>query len=181
MVSTVVRLNSQDRNNDSLLIDGGAGQVGATLAQRLELVPSEGAPFPVAGYSVGDPVCTEDETIGKLRGKAWTITWDGGDVAYVVYTVVGGGTSLEGKGGWLSSYAPGAISGGGPKVSPGAPLDKAYTEENLELLEAGLGNLGAHIKNALKFGIPVVVAVNRFTSDTDAEVALLDDGVEDVA
>jgi formyltetrahydrofolate synthetase len=34
------------------------------------------------------------------------------------------------------------MHGGGPKVSPGAPLDRAYTEENLELLEAGLGNLG---------------------------------------
>jgi formyltetrahydrofolate synthetase len=65
------------------------------------------------------------------------------------------------------------MHGGGPKVSPGAPLDKAYTEENLELLEAGLDNLGAHIKNAKKFGIPVVVAVNRFTTDTDAEIALI--------
>ncbi len=65
------------------------------------------------------------------------------------------------------------MHGGGPKVSPGAPLDKAYTEENLELLEAGLPNLGAHIKNALDFGIPVVVAVNRFTTDTDAEIEMI--------
>jgi methylenetetrahydrofolate dehydrogenase (NADP+) / methenyltetrahydrofolate cyclohydrolase / formyltetrahydrofolate synthetase len=65
------------------------------------------------------------------------------------------------------------MHGGGPKVSPGAPLDKAYTEENLELLEAGLPNLGAHIKNALDFGIPVVVAVNQFTDDTDAEIEMI--------
>jgi len=65
------------------------------------------------------------------------------------------------------------MHGGGPTVKPGAPLDKAYTEENLELLEAGLPNLGAHIRNANKFGIPVVVAVNRFTEDTDAEVGLI--------
>ncbi|MGD9028665.1 MAG: formate--tetrahydrofolate ligase, partial [Anaerolineae bacterium] len=65
------------------------------------------------------------------------------------------------------------MHGGGPTVKPGAPLDKAYTEENLELLEAGLPNLGAHIRNANKFGIPVVVAVNRFTEDTDAEVELI--------
>ncbi|MBC8450197.1 MAG: formate--tetrahydrofolate ligase [Chloroflexi bacterium] len=65
------------------------------------------------------------------------------------------------------------MHGGGPKVSPGAPLDKAYTEENLKLLEAGLGNLGAHIKNALGFGIPVVVAVNSFRTDTQAEVELV--------
>ena len=65
------------------------------------------------------------------------------------------------------------MHGGGPKVTPGAPLDKAYTEENLELLEAGLGNLGVHIKNALSFGIPVVVAVNSFTTDTDAELEMV--------
>jgi methylenetetrahydrofolate dehydrogenase (NADP+)/methenyltetrahydrofolate cyclohydrolase/formyltetrahydrofolate synthetase/formate--tetrahydrofolate ligase len=67
------------------------------------------------------------------------------------------------------------MHGGGPTVKPGAPLDKAYTEENLELLEAGLVNLGAHIRNARKFGIPVVVAVNRFTTDTDAEVEMVRD------
>ena len=65
------------------------------------------------------------------------------------------------------------MHGGGPTVSPGAPLDRAYTEENLELLEAGLGNLGAHIKNAVGFGIPVVVAVNSFTTDTDAEMEMV--------
>jgi methylenetetrahydrofolate dehydrogenase (NADP+)/methenyltetrahydrofolate cyclohydrolase/formyltetrahydrofolate synthetase len=65
------------------------------------------------------------------------------------------------------------MHGGGPKVSPGAPLDKAYTEENLKLLEAGLGNLGVHIKNALRFGIPVVVAVNSFTTDTPAELEMV--------
>jgi len=67
------------------------------------------------------------------------------------------------------------MHGGGPTVKPGAPLDKAYTEENLELLDAGLVNLGAHIRNAKKFGIPVVVAVNRFTTDTDAEVEMVRD------
>jgi formyltetrahydrofolate synthetase len=65
------------------------------------------------------------------------------------------------------------MHGGGPKVSPGAPLDKAYTEENLGLLEAGLPNLGVHIKNALKFGIPVVVAVNGFKDDTQAEMEMV--------
>jgi methylenetetrahydrofolate dehydrogenase (NADP+)/methenyltetrahydrofolate cyclohydrolase/formyltetrahydrofolate synthetase len=65
------------------------------------------------------------------------------------------------------------MHGGGPKVSPGAPLDEAYTKENLELLEKGLPNLGVHIKNALRFGIPVVVAVNGFKDDTDAEMEMV--------
>ncbi len=62
------------------------------------------------------------------------------------------------------------MHGGGPTVRPGSPLDEAYTEENLELLENGLVNLGAHIRNARKFGIPVVVAVNAFHTDSDAEL-----------
>ncbi len=65
------------------------------------------------------------------------------------------------------------MHGGGPAVKAGQPLDPAYTEENLELLEKGCGNMVAHIKNALRFGIPVVVAVNRFKDDTDAEVELV--------
>jgi methylenetetrahydrofolate dehydrogenase (NADP+)/methenyltetrahydrofolate cyclohydrolase/formyltetrahydrofolate synthetase len=67
------------------------------------------------------------------------------------------------------------MHGGGPKVSPGAPLDKAYVEENLDLLEAGLGNLGVHIRNAKRFGIPVVVAVNGFKDDTQAEMEMVRD------
>ncbi|MBI5959536.1 MAG: formate--tetrahydrofolate ligase [Chloroflexi bacterium] len=65
------------------------------------------------------------------------------------------------------------MHGGGPKVTPGAPLDAAYTSENLELLEKGSANLVHHISIARKFGVPVVVAVNRFWSDTDAEIALV--------
>jgi methylenetetrahydrofolate dehydrogenase (NADP+)/methenyltetrahydrofolate cyclohydrolase/formyltetrahydrofolate synthetase len=65
------------------------------------------------------------------------------------------------------------MHGGGPKVVAGRPLDKAYTEENLGLLEAGLPNLLQHVENALKFGVPVVVAINRFKDDTDAEIALI--------
>jgi formyltetrahydrofolate synthetase len=65
------------------------------------------------------------------------------------------------------------MHGGGPKVVAGRPLDAAYTDENLDLLRAGLGNMQVHIKNALRFGIPVVVAVNSFATDTPAEVALV--------
>jgi formyltetrahydrofolate synthetase len=65
------------------------------------------------------------------------------------------------------------MHGGGPRVVAGKPLDKAYTQENLELLEKGLPNLLQHVENAVRFGVPVVVAINRFTTDTDAEVELI--------
>ena len=65
------------------------------------------------------------------------------------------------------------MHGGGPKVVAGRPLDAAYTEENLPLLEKGMTNLLKHIENAKLFGVPVVVAINSFKYDTKAEVALV--------
>jgi methylenetetrahydrofolate dehydrogenase (NADP+)/methenyltetrahydrofolate cyclohydrolase/formyltetrahydrofolate synthetase len=65
------------------------------------------------------------------------------------------------------------MHGGGPKVVAGKPLDPAYTSENLELLRAGLPNMLHHIKIARKYGIPVVVAVNSFATDTPAELELI--------
>lgn len=52
------------------------------------------------------------------------------------------------------------MHGGGPAVTPGAPLKKEYVEENLDLLRQGLPNLIQHIKNGIKHGVPVVVSIN---------------------
>ena len=65
------------------------------------------------------------------------------------------------------------MHGGGPKVVAGQPLPPAYTEENLELLGKGAGNLVWAIGTARSFGLPVVVAVNRFKDDTTAEIDLV--------
>jgi formyltetrahydrofolate synthetase len=65
------------------------------------------------------------------------------------------------------------MHGGGPPVTPGAKLPAAYTQENTALLEAGLANLGHHIGIVKRFGVPVVVAINRFAEDTDAEVEIV--------
>ncbi|HUU67574.1 MAG TPA: formate--tetrahydrofolate ligase [Methyloceanibacter sp.] len=46
-------------------------------------------------------------------------------------------------------------------------------KENLDALERGFANLEKHIENVRKYHVPVVVATNRFSSDTDAEIALL--------
>lgn len=78
------------------------------------------------------------------------------------------------------------MHGGGPKVVAGKPLAHEYTEENLDLLKKGLPNMERHIKNALKFGVNVVVAVNSFATDTQAEVELIrktaiEAGAEDAA
>ncbi|XP_047484356.1 C-1-tetrahydrofolate synthase, cytoplasmic-like isoform X1 [Penaeus chinensis] len=65
------------------------------------------------------------------------------------------------------------MHGGGPAVTPGVPLPAAYTDENLELVEKGFSNLGKQIENGRMFGVPVVVAINAFASDTEAELGLI--------
>ncbi|MDW7755137.1 MAG: formate--tetrahydrofolate ligase [Brevefilum sp.] len=65
------------------------------------------------------------------------------------------------------------MHGGGPKVSAGSPLTPEYETENLDLVRKGLENLQAHCENAHRFGVPVVLAINRFHTDTDAELELV--------
>lgn len=72
------------------------------------------------------------------------------------------------------------------KVVPGKPLDRGLVAENIPALKEGSCNLVKHIENAKLFGIPVVVAVNRFTTDTDKEIEALKEiamnaGADDVA
>ncbi|WP_179379141.1 formate--tetrahydrofolate ligase [Jannaschia marina] len=61
------------------------------------------------------------------------------------------------------------MNGGVAKADLGA--------ENVEAVEAGCANLGRHIGNVKSFGVPVVVAINHFTGDTDAEVQAVKDYV----
>ncbi|XP_032299817.1 monofunctional C1-tetrahydrofolate synthase, mitochondrial isoform X3 [Coturnix japonica] len=65
------------------------------------------------------------------------------------------------------------MHGGGPSVSAGAPLKKEYTEENLQLVADGCCNLQKQIQITQLFGVPVVVALNVFKTDTPAEVDLV--------
>ena len=58
------------------------------------------------------------------------------------------------------------------KYNGGVPKAE-LSAENTAALEKGLPNLEKHIENMKKFGVPVVVAINRFATDTDAEIAVL--------
>ncbi|EFQ23678.1 Formate-tetrahydrofolate ligase [Aminomonas paucivorans DSM 12260] len=63
------------------------------------------------------------------------------------------------------------------KLHGGLPKDR-LGEEDLEAVRAGLANLEAHIGNMQQFGVPVVVALNRFTADTDRELELVRGAVQ---
>ena len=59
------------------------------------------------------------------------------------------------------------------KIIAGKPLDPGLRTENLDALAAGIGNLVKQIENVQKYGIPVVVAINHFPDDTEAEIELV--------
>jgi len=65
------------------------------------------------------------------------------------------------------------MHGGGPRVAPGLALPEEYTREDLRLLDQGIPNLLHQIGIIRKSGINPVVCINRFTSDTRAELALI--------
>jgi formate--tetrahydrofolate ligase len=55
----------------------------------------------------------------------------------------------------------------------GGVAKSALVGENVEAVRAGLANLRRHIENVRKFGVPAIVAINHFTGDTDAEIAVV--------
>lgn len=65
------------------------------------------------------------------------------------------------------------MHGGAGRVVAGKPLPKELVEENLPALKTGSANLLKHIENARRYGVPVVVAINRFTPDTEKELDYL--------
>jgi len=62
------------------------------------------------------------------------------------------------------------MHGGGSPVTPGRPLPPEYGREDVGLVEAGSANMVKHIEIVKKFGVPVVLAVNRFPTDTEDEI-----------
>jgi formate--tetrahydrofolate ligase len=66
------------------------------------------------------------------------------------------------------------MHGGAFEVRPGIPVDeKLVAKENMEALEKGCENLAKQVENVHIHGLPAVVAINRFTSDTDKEIELV--------
>ena len=65
------------------------------------------------------------------------------------------------------------MHGGVGKIVAGKPLDPALLQENVDAVRAGAANLAAHIEIVGKYNVPVVVAMNAFPTDTDAEYAAI--------
>jgi formate--tetrahydrofolate ligase len=65
------------------------------------------------------------------------------------------------------------MHGGVGKIVAGKPLDRALEVENVEAVRRGAENLAKQIENVREFGVPVVVAINHFPTDTEAEIAAI--------
>ncbi len=148
------------------------------LMQTLEGTPAFVHAGPFANIAHGNSSILADQIALKLAGPGGYVLTEAGfgaDIGFEKFC------NIKCR---YSGLAPNCVvlvatiralkmHGGGPKVVAGQPLPFEYTDENLDLLRRGCTNLVKHIQNAQSFGIPVVVAVNRFQDDTDAEIELV--------
>jgi len=145
------------------------------LMQTLEGTPAFVHAGPFANIAHGNSSILADKIALKLVGKDGYVLTECGFGADIGFEKFANIKCRE------SGLAPDCVvlvatiralkmHGGGPKVVAGSPLASAYTDENVALVEAGCSNLVRHIQNTRKFGVPVIVAINKFIYDTDAEI-----------
>ncbi|OAA37185.1 C-1-tetrahydrofolate synthase [Metarhizium rileyi] len=185
------------RNGDPITCDdiGAGGALTALMKDAIKpnlMQTLEGTPVfvhagPFANISIGQSSVIADKLALKLAGTEPDESH--GDSAGFVITEAGFDFTMGGERFFnikcrTSGLVPDAVvvvatiralkvHGGGPPIAPGAALDPVYKQENVEILRAGCVNLKKHISNAKSFGIPVVVAINKFATDTDAEIAVV--------
>jgi formyltetrahydrofolate synthetase len=148
------------------------------LMQTIEGTPAFVHAGPFANIAHGNSSIVADQIALKLVGPAGYVLTEAGfgaDMGFEKFCNIKCRYSgLKPDGAVLvATIRALKMHGGGPKVVAGKPLADAYTQENLDLLEKGCSNMVRLIANVRSFGIPVVVAVNRFKDDTDNEVALV--------
>jgi formyltetrahydrofolate synthetase len=149
--------------------------INPNLVQTLEGQPVFIHAGPFANIAIGQSSIIADRLATKLVDYHVTESGFGADIGYEKFW------NLKCR---MSGLRPDAVvivatvralkmHGGGPAVMPGIPLDPAYTSENLGLVEKGCANLLAHIDIVRKSGMKPVVCLNRFKTDTEAEIAVV--------
>jgi len=149
-----------------------------TLMQTMEGTPVFVHTGPFANIAHGNSSILADEIALKLVGKDGFVVTEAGfgaDIGMEKFF------NIKCR---YSGLTPNAVvivasaralkmHGGGPTVTPGAPLNPVYTKENLELIEKGFANLAQQIAIGRTFGVPIVIGVNTFSTDSPAELQLI--------
>ncbi|MEK6587816.1 MAG: formate--tetrahydrofolate ligase, partial [Chloroflexota bacterium] len=145
-----------------------------TLLQTLEQTPVLVHAGPFANIAHGNSSIIADRIALKLSDVVVTEAGFGADVGMEKFFDIKCRTSglVPNAVVLVTTIRALKMHGGGPKVTSGQSLDPAYTAENLELLRRGLPNLEHHLGLIRLFGVPAVVAINTFSGDSGAEIAL---------
>jgi len=148
------------------------------LMQTVERTPVMVHAGPFANISLGNSSIIADEVALKLVGKDGYVVTEAGfgaDIGMEKFFNIKCRTSglIPNCAVIVATVRALKMHGGGHAVVAGKPLPKEYIEENLDLVSAGCCNLIKHIQNALKFGVSVIVAINKFKYDTVAEVDII--------
>ena len=146
-----------------------------TLMQTLEATPVLVHAGPFANIAHGNSSVLADDVGLKLVGERGFVVTEAGfgaDIGLEKFVNIKCRASglLPDAAVLVATVRALKMHGGGPTVTAGKPLDKAYTQEDVALVTKGCENLARHIANCKAFGLPVVVAVNKFASDSDAEL-----------
>lgn len=149
-----------------------------TLMQTLEGTPVLVHASPFANIAHGCSSIVADNVALKLVGKDGFVVTEAGfgsDIGMEKFMNIKCRSSGTSPNAIVLVATARALKmhGGGPAVVPGIPLEPEYTQENIGLVQKGLANLQKHISNGQKYGVPVIVAINRFEEDTDAELNLI--------
>lgn len=149
-----------------------------TLMQTVERTPVLVHAGPFANIATGNSSIIADEIALKLVGKDGYVVTEAGFGADIgmekFFNIKCRASGLKPKCAVIvATIRALKMHGGGPSVTAGKPLAVEYVEENTDLVIKGVCNLVKHIENAKKFGVNVVVAINKFKNDTDAEIAVV--------
>ena len=145
------------------------------LMQTLEGQPTFVHAGPFANIAVGQSSIIADRVALKLSDYVLTESGFAADIGFEKFW------NIKCRESGLTPHCAVVVAtiralkchGGAPLPLPGQPLDPAYTEENLEWVEAGCENLIHHVNTVKKAGINPVVCINAFHTDTDNEIKLV--------
>jgi len=152
--------------------------VNPNLLQSLEGQPCFVHAGPFANIAVGQSSVVADKLCLKLADYHITESGFGVDIGFEKFWNVkcrysGNVPNVSVITTTIRALKHHGVNAGALPCPPGKPIPKEYAQENLAWLEDGMGNLVRHISTVKKAGINPVVAINRFHTDTQAEIDMV--------